>query len=361
MAAASGRAREFTAFGGRKQMVGVWSLSGKAEELSPRYQSGVLASRFLLALARPQHTNHTVIGPMYRKALALLVLLLSAGSGSLSPVQGGAVTNPVVEEPVPQPDSSRTGRSSTVGVGAVGVGLGDTERTTGLRLNWRNGQFQRANGVNLTLWTPYSVNLGDEDDLVDENGELGGDAFVGTTNGVALGLLHFPRRIRGIGIGGFGPVAGTLQGVAVSGIVVATVEDLNGIAVGAGGAAAAGDINGIAVGGLAAGADGPGAGEGTGPDAGGTVNGIVVGGLGAVGNDMRGAGVSAGMVRVREGGTLKGLAVSAYNDINGRQVGLSIGLYNHARVLDGVQIGLLNVARNNPEWARILPILNLNL
>ncbi len=70
-------------------MVGVWSLSGKAEELSPRYQSGVLASRFPLALARPQHTNHTVIGPMYRKALALLVLLLSAGSGSLSPVQGG--------------------------------------------------------------------------------------------------------------------------------------------------------------------------------------------------------------------------------------------------------------------------------
>lgn len=297
---------------------------------------------------------------MYRKALALLVLLLSAGSGSLSLVQGKPVKNPMAEGPVPQPDSSRTGLSANVGVGTVGVGLGDTERTTGLRLNWRNGRFRQANGVNVTLWTPHGVNL-DGEDLTDDEGTFGGDAFVGTTNGIALGLLHFPRRIRGIGIGGFGPIAGTLQGVAVSGIVVATVEDLNGIAVGAGGAAAAGDINGIAVGGLAAGADGPGSGEETSSDAGGTVNGIVVGGLGAVGNNMRGAGISAGMVRVRDGGTLRGLAVSAYNDIDGRQVGLSIGIYNRARVLDGIQIGLLNVARNNPEWARILPILNLNL
>lgn len=264
------------------------------------------------------------------------------------------------ERPVARPDSNRTGPSANFAVGTTGIGLGDTKRTTGLRLAWRNGQFRRANGINLTLWTPYGVNL-EDDDLVGDDGELGGDAFVGTTNGVALGLLHFPRRIRGVGIGGFGPVAGTLQGVAVSGIVVATVEDLTGIAVGAGGAGAEGDVNGIAVGGLAVGAGSSETEDHASKNTGGDINGIAIGGLGAVGNNIRGAGLSAGMVRVRNGGALQGVAVSAFNNINGRQVGLSIGIYNRARVLSGVQIGLLNVARNNPEWARVLPILNVSL
>jgi hypothetical protein len=53
--------------------------------------------------------------------------------------------------------------------------------------------------------------------------------------------------------------------------------------------------------------------------------------------------------------------VSAYNDVRAPQRGLTIGLYNYTRELHGLQLGLLNVARNNPAWARILPVVNLNL
>jgi len=42
-------------------------------------------------------------------------------------------------------------------------------------------------------------------------------------------------------------------------------------------------------------------------------------------------------------------------------VGLQIGLINAAGLLHGVQIGILNYAGNNPSWARILPLVNLNL
>ncbi|MEF8939531.1 MAG: hypothetical protein V5A22_06765 [Salinivenus sp.] len=47
--------------------------------------------------------------------------------------------------------------------------------------------------------------------------------------------------------------------------------------------------------------------------------------------------------------------------IGGPQRGLTVGLYNYARELRGVQIGLLNVARKNPDWARVLPLVNLHL
>lgn len=43
-----------------------------------------------------------------------------------------------------------------------------------------------------------------------------------------------------------------------------------------------------------------------------------------------------------------------------RQRGLVIGLYNDARILQGVQIGLPNRARNNPPPFEFLPLLNLH-
>ena len=55
------------------------------------------------------------------------------------------------------------------------------------------------------------------------------------------------------------------------------------------------------------------------------------------------------------------MSVGAYNRVRGTQVGLSIGIYNSARVLKGVQIGVLNRARNNKPPFRWLPILNVHL
>lgn len=273
-----------------------------------------------------------------RCVVALLVLLgLSSAASPSSYARPSAGAGPAVP-----PDSIATGRSSNLGVGTVGLGLGDTRRTTGLRLAWRNGQFQQASGINVTLWLPYSTTLDEVDD--EERFE---ESFVGTTNGLALGLLHFPERVRGVGIGGFGPIAESLQGLAVSGLVAATADDADGFLLGGGGAAAGESLNGVGVGGLAAGAEE-------------NANGIVVGGLGVTARNLRGVGLGLGTVRI-ENGAVRGLIASSYNDIDGRQVGLAIGIVNFAADLQGVQVGLLNVARNNPRWAQVLPVINLNM
>ena len=36
----------------------------------------------------------------------------------------------------------------------------------------------------------------------------------------------------------------------------------------------------------------------------------------------------------------------------------SIGIVNYAGELDGLQLGLINIAGNNSGWKRILPIVN---
>jgi hypothetical protein len=40
------------------------------------------------------------------------------------------------------------------------------------------------------------------------------------------------------------------------------------------------------------------------------------------------------------------------------QTGVTVGIYNSAEVLNGVQIGVLNRAKNNPPGLQWLPILN---
>lgn len=59
--------------------------------------------------------------------------------------------------------------------------------------------------------------------------------------------------------------------------------------------------------------------------------------------------------------TLDGMATGLYCRVGERQSGVTIGLLNTARRLDGLQIGLLNHAGNNPPMLRWLPILNLHI
>ena len=54
---------------------------------------------------------------------------------------------------------------------------------------------------------------------------------------------------------------------------------------------------------------------------------------------------------------MRGVNLSAYNDVRGTQRGLAIGLFNYARTLDGVQVGILNYARNKRS-AKLLPLVN---
>jgi hypothetical protein len=116
---------------------------------------------------------------------------------------------------------------------------------------------------------------------------------------------------------------------------------VGGIAVGAGNR-----LRGIAVAGVAAGGQ--------------TVEGLLVGGAGAGGRDLTGLSVTGGYFRLEEG-IMRGVSIAGWNDVRGRQRGLAIGIYNYARSLHGVQIGLLNVAKNNPAGLKALPLINANL
>ena len=56
---------------------------------------------------------------------------------------------------------------------------------------------------------------------------------------------------------------------------------------------------------------------------------------------------------------MRGASVSAYNRIQGRQHGLTIGIVNIADELHGVQFGLINIAKNKARF-RVMPIINWN-
>ena len=317
------------------------------------------------------------------------------------------------------------GSALNLTVGTVGVSVGDSRRTTGLRLNYRDRRLERAVGLNLTLWRPHDevssvvsgLALGLPLTGADRLRGLGlgvGLSAQSTLSGVALGLagVGSGERLSGVAVGGLGVGAGgALSGVAIGGLGVGAGEGASGLVVGGLGAGAGDDAAGIILGGLGAGAGGDatgtflaaggaGAGEsarglllgGLGAGAGEDVRGVLVGGIGAgAGERLSGVGiggvglgggesmsglflagggigspriaglsVAGGFVRV-EGGSLRGVSVSAYNDVRAPQRGLTIGLYNYTRELHGLQLGLLNVARNNPAWARILPVVNLNL
>jgi hypothetical protein len=89
------------------------------------------------------------------------------------------------------------------------------------------------------------------------------------------------------------------------------------------------------------------------------ITGLAVCGAGVGGEDLRGAFLALGMVRVVKTGRLSGLAASAFNFCQGSVKGLSIGIVNYAwRIEKGLQIGLVNIVRDNPKGARVLPVFN---
>ena len=97
---------------------------------------------------------------------------------------------------------------------------------------------------------------------------------------------------------------------------------------------------------------------------------LVVAGQGRVGG-ITVAGLTVSSGEVVEGVTLSGLrvdtrdllglSIAPLNRVRGEQRGITIGLLNSARILKGVQVGLLNHAANNPPALRWLPLINLHL
>lgn len=282
----------------------------------------------------------------------------------------------------------------------VGVGIGDTKRTTGVRFNFGDRCLQTANGINATLFPPFTA--------------------AGTVNGLALGLpLTGSSQLRGVGVGvglffgtpspeRTGAVSGLLlggiatvsespaYGLLVGGLGAGVGADVTGVVLGGGTAVTTAGGRGLLVGGVVAGTGGPSTALLAGGLASGTTGrlrgaalsfgavgvkkqlvGLGVGGVGvgsreaiwgvavgggAVGSrHLTGLGAAGGYLHILKGGTLRGVGIAAANHVRGTQRGLTIGLLNYARELHGVQIGLLNIARNNSFWTTILPVLNFNL
>jgi hypothetical protein len=65
-------------------------------------------------------------------------------------------------------------------------------------------------------------------------------------------------------------------------------------------------------------------------------------------------------MKIQDEGLFKGLSLSAFNQVKGLQHGFSFGIFNYARQLNGMQIGLLNYVKNNPKYLKILPIVNFH-
>jgi len=138
----------------------------------------------------------------------ILLLFLLALSGPLpASAQDAPTCDPLV--------------ALNLAISDVGVGLGDTERTTGVRVNYGDTCLQTANGINATLSPPFSA--------------------AGTVNGLALGLpLTGSARLRGlaVGVGLFfgnaGTVRGSTNGLLLGGIATVSESPARGVLVGDG-------------------------------------------------------------------------------------------------------------------------------
>lgn len=320
------------------------------------------------------------------------------------------------------PVAAQNSHSLDLTVNDVGLSIGDSRRVIGLRLNFRDRRMEEVIGVNATIWTPYEENRGIVRGLalglpatgarhVDgiAIGIVGAGAFE-SINGVAIGGIGLGagEDLRGIAIGGIGMGAGRdLHGLAIGGIGAGFGGDLHGVAIGGIGIGAGGNATGIVIGGIGAGIGGNMLGlaiGGIGVGSGANITGVTIGGVGiggggdVTGVQVAGIGIGAGgtlkwlsvagigigaprikglavasavgsqqvegivvapfYFRIADAGQMRGVNISAYNDVRGTQRGLAIGIFNFARTLDGVQIGLLNYAGNKSRGARLLPILN---
>jgi len=225
---------------------------------------------------------------------------------------------------------------------------------------------------------------------------VGGNNVYGVNiGGLAVGS---GEKLRGINVGGLAVGAGgNVSGVNVGGLAVGSGKNLSGITIGGFAAGAGRKMTGLNIGGLAVGAGeklvgvnigglGVGAGEkviglnvsilavGSGETlAGVTIAGLAAGAptvkgltiaLAAGGEKVTGITLAPAYFRITNEGnsdiipTMTGVSISAFNHIEGVQKGLTIGIFNYAHKVKGLQVGLLNYNKSNPKGLRWLPILN---
>ncbi len=272
-----------------------------------------------------------------------------------------------------------------------GLGFGNTPEFTGLRLNFRDRRVKRVTGINLTLWQPHRDNAdavitGLSFGLIPGGGtmrglQVGVFGIVGVKSVVGISLatlgMGTGEDMAGINVAGLGLGAGRdLLGINVAGLGLGAGADIVGLSVGGLGAGAGGSMIGINVAGLGMGAGRELAGlnlAGLGLGAGVALKGVSIAGLaagapsvkgltiagGVVGGQrLVGVHIAGGSVHAIDNGEMVGLAISAFNYIRGTQTGISIGLVNYAWRVRGLQLGVVNIVRDNPTPLKVLPVLN---
>ncbi len=275
-----------------------------------------------------------------------------------------------------------------------GIGFGNSKNFSGIRFNFRDSHVEKITGINITLWQPKQR---DNSNAVIQGLSLGIIPGGGTLRGVQLGVLGVAadHELAGISVGLLGVGSGgDVKGLNFGGLGVGAGGDVRGVNFGGLGVGAGGNLYGVTIAGLGAGAGenmggfsfavlGLGAGKnligvniaGLGAGAGNTLGGLTIAGLGAGAPTVRGvtlAGLGVGgvdigyvtfaigTIRVEEDGYLRGLAASAFNHVRGTQTGLSIGIVNYAWDVKGLQLGVINIVRNNPKGLKVLPVFNRN-
>lgn len=224
----------------------------------------------------------------------------------------------------------------------TGLAIGDKPRVDGVRINFRDRNLDRVNGVNITVWSPYEPPSGVVSGLA-----LGLPATgAKTITGISIGVLGVGAQntISGISIGGAGVGSGgQLHGIMLGGLGVGSGGGISGLSLGLIGVGSGGPLRGVQIGGIGVGGGSELSGisiGGIGAGGGGNVKGLAIGGIGVggggsiIGIGIGGIGVGSGGdvtglmlagVGVGAGGTLKGFAIGGAGVGAPRINGLAIG------------------------------------
>ena len=300
-------------------------------------------------------------------------------------------------------------RSLTLTIHNAGITFGDEPVVHGIRINYKDRNLRRVNGINMSMLSPNEI----------PNSKIRGLALglpvtaAGSMKGltVALGGIAATESLSGFSISGFGfGVGGNVSGVSMAGFGFGAGENVTGLSLAGLGFGVGKNLTGVSLAGFGFGAGenitglslagfGFGAGKnitgvsftGLGVGAGGNIYGFSISGLGTRSGEsvqgmhfaglriestqLRGFTVSStakaefatGLfiapvyMHIEPEGKLNGVSISTFNYIQGYQYGLAIGLFNYTHNLRGVQIGILNYAGNKPGLLRILPLMNAHL
>lgn len=280
--------------------------------------------------------------------------------------------------------------SFDIAIHKFGVSFGNSEQFNGMRFNFSDRDIKRINGANFTIWSPgynaegriRGISLGlirpEANDIIGLT--FGGAAIFGGTRLSGINISGLTTvcsgDMRGVNFGTL--LLGTgdnMTGLNASGLITLSFGNIQGVSIGGFALIAQHRIRGFNVAGLAV----------TSP---GRIDGITLSGL--IMRSPHISGVSFCTFMIRADKSLRGFALSAfrikakemkgisiasfqsiekshgitlglYNAFSDTQYGICFGLVNFATTLKGAQIGLINYAKNNPKWARLLPFINLHL